>query len=165
VVAGKEGYRLGSVIKPTLWPCGEPLVAECLRASPFTGWMRRRRGRPRPVPDPECACGIYAAWLPDIGRYLSEITIGRSAVARVLGQVSLWGSVIECERGFRAELAYPLRLFLPLDASLRDDHHWDGLLAGLETYGVPVEPLAARCADAVAVLEQRQLASLSRPDD
>jgi hypothetical protein len=30
----------------------------------------------------------------------------------VIGQVSLWGRVVEYERGFRAELAYPYALLL-----------------------------------------------------
>jgi hypothetical protein len=33
----------------------------------------------------------------------------------IYGEVSLWGSVVEHEAGFRAEFAYPQALYLPLD--------------------------------------------------
>jgi hypothetical protein len=143
----------------TLWPPGEALVAECLRASPVITWFRRGRAEVRPVPDPGCECGIYAALLPDIRQYLSE-SPQRSSVARVLGQVSLWGTVIECERGFRAACGYPVRIYVPVDASFRSGCHSEELAAGLEVYGVSVEPLPARCRDAISLLERRQLTSL-----
>lgn len=82
----------------------------------------------------------------------------------MLGQVSLWSTVIECERGFRAARAYPLRIYVPLDASLRGSCRWDEIVTGLEAYGIPVEALPARCADAVSVLEERRLASLRRAE-
>jgi hypothetical protein len=163
VVAGKDGYRLGSVIKPTLWPARTPLAAECLKISPLAGWFRRKRGRPHDVPDSACECGIYAAWLPDIRQYLNE-TPQQSSVARVLGEVSLWGTVVECERGFRAARAYPLRIYVPVDSSLRPGHRWEDIVAGLEAYGVPVELLPARCDEAVQVLEQKQLGSFHRAE-
>ena len=163
VVRKKDGYTLGSVIKPTLWPVGQAFVAECLRTSALATWFRRKRGQAAPVPDADCECGIYAAWLPDIRHHLTDMPQA-SSVGRVLGQVSLWGTVIECERGFRAARAYPLRIYVPLDASLHSDCGWDDLVAGLEVYGVPVEPLPARCADAISLLEQRQLASLYETD-
>jgi hypothetical protein len=85
------------------------------------------------------------------------------AVARVLGLVSLWGTVVECERGYRASHAYPLHLYVPIDAAWQKKHCWDELVSGLESYDVPVEPLAARCSETVWVLEQRrQLAARER---
>ena len=41
--------------------------------------------------------------------------IGRDdahVIGRLLGQVALWGKVVECERGWRAERAYPVGLEL-----------------------------------------------------
>lgn len=158
----KDGYRLGSVVKPTLWPPGEALAAECLRTSPLAGWLRRKRGRAHEIPDEGCECGVYAAYLPEIGRYLDEPP-QRLSAARVLGQVSLWGKVVECQRGFRAARAYPLRIYVPVDSSLHRGLRWEELVAGLEVYGIPVEALPVRCSQAIQVLEQLQLASAYRP--
>ncbi len=162
VVAGKDGYTLGSVIKPTLWPPREPLVAECLCSSPVVTWFRRKRS-PHEIPDERCECGIYAASLPTVGQYLRDPP-ANLAVARVLGQVSLWGRVVECERGYRASHAYPLRLFVPVDSSVHRRHRWRALVHGLDAYGVPVEALPARCAEAARVLEREQLASSRHAD-
>jgi hypothetical protein len=161
VVAGKDGYRLGSVVKPTVWPPGEPLVADCLRSSPLAAWFRRKRSAGRPVPDERCECGIYAGVLRWVGEYLRDLPAS-VAVARVLGRVSLWGRVIECERGFRASHAYPLHLYVPVDSSFHSNHRWEALAAGLEVYGVSVDLLPTRCAEAVRVLEQNELAAARR---
>ncbi len=65
------------------------------------GWSHR-------APDPRCTCGIYAA------RSLLEIDRPRPAwpPPPVVGTVSLWGRVVEHERGWRAASAYPARLRL-----------------------------------------------------
>jgi hypothetical protein len=57
----------------------------------------------------------------------------------VIGTVSLWGDVLECERGWRAALAYPSRLFVPLGFPGAAER-----AVGLEDYGVPVELLETR---------------------
>jgi hypothetical protein len=159
VVSRKEGYRLGSVVKPTLWQPDEPLVARCLRIMLVPSWLRRRRGREHGVPLERCECGIYAGWLPTVAQYL-DCAAG-APVALVLGQVSLWGTVIECERGFRASLAYPLRLFPPVGAAPRGKHRWDDIVPDLEAYGVPVEPLPAHYGDAVELVEQKLVSERS----
>jgi hypothetical protein len=66
----------------------------------------------------------------------------------VLGLVSLWGTVVECERGYRASHGYPRRIFVPADAGEPWRIGWDEVALGLCRYGVAVEPLAARAADA-----------------
>jgi hypothetical protein len=157
VVATGAGYRLASVVKPTLWPAGEALAAECLRPRPVLGRLVHRRRKPGPAPDESCECGIYGAGLSAVGDYLND-ALRHAAVARVLGTVSLWGTVIECERGFRASHAYPRRVYVPVDSNPRSEHGWEELAAGLEVYGVPVELLPARCSDAIEVLEQTRLA-------
>jgi len=151
VVASREGYRLASVVKSTLWPPGAPLAAECLR-SPLGTFFRRRRAKAHAAPDAGCECGIYAGRLAAIGEYLTEPPA--AAVTRVLGQVSLWGTVIECERGFRASQAYPARLYVPVEPALAAEHRWDSLLGALEVYGVPVELLEARPSEAIRALRQ-----------
>jgi hypothetical protein len=98
---------LRSVIKPTVWMPGEPLTAECLRRRRFL----RRRGTLHAAPEPECDCGIYATSRDRVGEYLQE-PLPPGAVARIMGRVQLWGTVVECERGYRAQFAYPLELYV-----------------------------------------------------
>jgi hypothetical protein len=90
-----SGLRLASVIHDAAWPRGTDLVALCNLGEHV-------------APDVECTCGIHAAREPaSLWTYLR----GRdepATVARVLGQVALWGRVIEHEHGWRAERAFPL---------------------------------------------------------
>ena len=159
VVARDDRFVLGSIVQPTLWPCGRPLSAECLRPPPILPWFRRRRREESAVPDPECVCGIYAGKLEDIGRYLTRLPTSREA-GRVLGQVHLWGTVIECERGFRAGQAYPSRIYVPADQTgdsgrNRNGATCDEIAAGLADYGVPVELVAGGRRDAVESLQRQ----------
>jgi hypothetical protein len=151
VVWEGDGYRLGSVVKPTLWPPGEPLVAKCLRARPVA-WLRRRERHE--AAEPDCECGIYAASLEYIGPYLADAAVQRG-LARVLGRVSLWGSVVACEHGFRASHAYPARIYVPADASERRGGGWNEIAEGLSLYDVPIEFLPARRAHAARVLAEQ----------
>jgi hypothetical protein len=146
VVPGDEGFVLRSVVQATYWPRQEALVAECLRPRM---WLRRRR--PHAVADIRCVCGVYAARFRDLGPYLIDDALFGSR--RVVGEVALWGAVIECERGFRASHAYPRRIFVPTDADGRRGHV-DEIAASLCEYGVPVELLPVRHADAAPVLAQ-----------
>ena len=65
---------------------------------------------------PECSCGIYAFKDPlEALIYLTRVRdrlLGMSAEV-ALGTVSLWGRVVECERGYKAEYAYPHHIYLP----------------------------------------------------
>jgi hypothetical protein len=57
-------------------------------------------------------------------------------IYRAIGLVSLWGSVVEGESGWRASHAYPKRLFLPRSERARDA---EAIRRGLADYGVPIE--------------------------
>lgn len=128
---------LASVVKRTLWRAGEPLAAECLRRRTLRSWLRRR---PRHVaPHCDCECGIYATELTRAGEYLNDSF--PEALGRVFGRVSLWGTVVECERGFRASHAYPLALYVAADAAPGQRATPQTIAAGLARYGVPVEVL------------------------
>lgn len=163
VVRSGHGYRLASVIKTATWPPGEALEAVCLRSTRLASWLRHRRTHA--VPHERCECGIYAAWLPEIRQYLSELSMGWAPAPRVVGQVALWGTVIECERGFRASRAYPSRLYVPADSPPRRGQVGAAEIAeALGVYGVPVDTLAARRVDAVDALEQLQLAAFAGSD-
>jgi|SRR5579875_1637796 hypothetical protein len=89
-------------------------------------WMPRRRiaaehnfdltARCRGLLDLECSCGIYAFKDPDEAfAYAARVRDRFLGIANdvALGEVSLWGRVVECERGFRAEFAYPRHIYLP----------------------------------------------------
>jgi hypothetical protein len=67
--------------------------------------------------------------------------------------------VIECERGFRAATAYPTRIYVPSDAGRPWRVEWDDVAIGLWRYGVPVEALASRSADAPRVLAELRTAA------
>jgi hypothetical protein len=163
VVIDKRGCWLGSIVKPTLWPSGDALVADCLRAGAVGRRFRRWRRKSHAAPTTNCECGIYGTGLRECGQYLNDSPLDERGT-RVLGQVSLWGTVIECERGFRASHAYPLRIYVPADSSSRSAQRWEESLAGLEVYGVPVEFLSARRSEAIEVLEQMQPAGLRSAD-
>jgi hypothetical protein len=149
-VVRRDGkYSLGSVVQRTVWPASEALVAECFADSRLSRLVRRRKAR-HGAPDVDCRCGIYAAGLETVGQYAADAPF--SGVSRVLGQVALWGTVVECERGYRASHAYPTRIYVPADAGEPWRIGWDEVALGLCRYGVPVEPLAARAADATRFL-------------
>ncbi|TAM80908.1 MAG: hypothetical protein EPN47_13565 [Acidobacteria bacterium] len=66
--------------------------------------------------DLDCSCGIYAFKSPlgafDYLMRVRDRLLGRS-VEVALGTVSLWGKVIECELGYKAQYAYPEHIYLP----------------------------------------------------
>lgn len=99
------------------------------------------RWEPRRAPKANCfRCGDHAA--PSLScncgywsfktRELLEAALDRYALdVEVVGQVEIWGRVIECENGWRSEYAYPKELWL-LD---------EGMESVSWRYGVPVRRL------------------------
>lgn len=149
VVVRGGRFNLMSVLQPTVWPVGEPLLAECRRARAAFAWLRREQRHEAPAQ--RCECGIYGTNLEQIRQYVMPAPAG-SSTPRVLGRVSLWGTVVECERGFRASHAYPERIYVPEDASSRRRSSCEELVEGLKGYEVDVELLPARCIDAPEAL-------------
>jgi hypothetical protein len=127
-----------------IWPPGEPLVAECLRERrPLRRPWQKERGQ-HPAPNGTCECGIYALDDPfKLSSYLDSGYPRRNAFHRVIGRVSLWGTVIESERGWRASFAYPAHLFVPLTAHTPDGVNAYSLADGIAAYGVPVDVVPA----------------------
>jgi len=153
VVMSEDGLRLGSVVKATVWPAREALVAACLRPRAFRWFNRRHLAAEAPGAD--CDCGIYAAWLEDAGSYLRDAADALS-VGRVIGRVSLWGTVVECERGFRASHAYPSVVYVLRDSvSRRKQYTAAGIADELRSYDVPVELVDASCVEVVSTLGKR----------
>ena len=75
-----------------------------------------------------CNCGY---WSFKTREGLTKALAQYSSTVDVIGQVEIWGRVIECKNGFRSEFAYPKELWL-LDEGL-DSLSW--------RYGVPVRRL------------------------
>jgi len=119
-----DGFRLGSVLHDLVWPNGQALVAECRREDdPFATPIG-----PHPVPASECNCGFHAARDPVDALSYARGRDEPGTICRILGEVVLWGHVLETEGGWRASHAYPGRLYVP-DAELA---------AALAGYSVPV---------------------------
>jgi len=121
----EEEIRIGSSPRPGyLWP---PLLAEpavCRRHKPCEG-----------APSQGCTCGYYGV---QDEAFVETMECLRAVPFVVLGSVYLWGRLIVGERGWRAEFAYPDRLYLPSDAGWGDAklrHH----VKNLTSYGVPVQ--------------------------
>ncbi len=85
--------RLSSLTRAESWMPRAPHAASC------------SKGR-RPTPQRRCRCGVYATTTPEALGGL------RSLPGGVVGEVSLWGRVIEHGHGYRAEIGYPGRLGL-----------------------------------------------------
>ena len=81
------------------------------------------------VPGEGCTCGIAALRNPEA----ELMHLGRpDDIVYAIGEVALWGRIIEGSRGFRASRAYPLRVFL---------HYAEPDLAPRihEAYGIPTQ--------------------------
>lgn len=130
-----EGW-LCSLNKLKTWPARRPLVAQC--------HLGMDHG---PLPGEQCGCGIYAAVdLPT----LKELVQPALDSPIVVGEVSLWGKVIPAELGYRAEFAYPRRLWVIDDSVATLDWLGDLPAAVAAQYQVPV----ASCEAAWAVGEE-----------
>ena len=131
-----------SVVFDTIWPAETELTAGCNRL-----WTKLRERLPwraellHEVPVSRCSCGIYATDDPELAAeylYLYSDVHQPHVLYRAIGLVSLWGSVVEGETGWRASCAYPKHIFLPRSQRRIDI---EGIRAGLEDYRVPIEIL------------------------
>jgi hypothetical protein len=128
-----DGPRLGSVLHELVWPHGAAALAECrLGDDPFATPLG-----PHPVPGATCNCGFHAARDPVDAMSYSRGRDEPGTICRILGEVVLWGHVLETEGGWRASHAYPARLYVP-DVDL---------VAALAGYSVPVcaSPFSRTC--------------------
>ena len=124
VTESPTGLRLGSVLHDLVWAHGRPALAECRREEdPFALPVPVH-----PVPGTECNCGFHAARDPADALSYARGRDEASTVCRILGEVQLWGHVLETEGGWRASHAYPARLYVA-DPEVA---------AALGAYGVPV---------------------------
>ena len=89
--------RLAAVTRRTIWPVREPMRARCPQHPPGE------------VPGSDCMCGLYAA---SSLRSLERAGVMQHPTVGALGAISMWGRVVEHERGVRSSLAYPARVRL-----------------------------------------------------
>lgn len=124
----REGIRLCSVLHDTVWTPSAPAVATCAEEHSHES------------PALSCSCGFHAAHDPvDVLTYLHGRDDGRT-LCRVLGEVALFGRIVETEGGWRGSHAYPARLYVS-----------DGALVEmLALYGVPVSSAECECASATS---------------
>jgi hypothetical protein len=132
--------RLSSATREVEWPVRRALDASC------------RCGL---APAAGCGCGIHALRTPDgLFRCLGADVAPPSPY--VVGLVGLWGRVVECERGWRAEFAYPLRLYAAVSGESRDRAD-EGLAAALAAYGCEVEVLRGGVRTVLAALAPHEV--------
>jgi hypothetical protein len=120
-------------------------------------WPLRQLVPGHAAPDEGCRCGIYAA--ATAMQAAASVTVPvrprGHIVHHVIGRVSLWGTVVECERGWRAECAYPASLAVPVPLPRPPKRHFlrrrrqrsrsrpaAEIAPALRAYGVPVELVA-----------------------
>jgi len=122
-----------------------------------TSWAPRRRvsaehsfdlgSSCRGLLESDCSCGVYAFKdaVEALG-YLIRIRdrlLGMS-VDVALGTVSLWGRVVEYDRGYKAQYAYPQHFYIPARISR--------LLSQVSSaFGVPVGIYASACDEEISV--------------
>jgi hypothetical protein len=107
-----------------------------------TLWRQRERSMaycngniyaPHDAPYWDCECGIYAFSTP------THQDLKATDVA--WAEIAMWGEVLVCDHGYRAQYAYPLSIFLKDTKTLGIKRVRDELEAG---YGVPVFLVAER---------------------
>lgn len=91
---GTTQPRLGSVgIGTILWPPGERMEAHCAG-----GWLHE-------APWAGCDCGMWSL------KKKNDAMVMAGAPNYIFGEVALWGRVLECKLGWRAQFAYPQKLY------------------------------------------------------
>jgi hypothetical protein len=89
------------------------------------------------APLAECGCGFYAfKTLP----YLVEWLEHREPNI-VIGEVYLWGKIVDCHYGYRAQYAYPKRFYCN---SYEDNYAETDSIFVLREFNVPIEPMPKR---------------------
>ena len=157
VLLQEQKLRLRSLFFPLLWEPGRRVEAECLHRRLLRPWRRRPHGAPHDL----CDCGIYAAIAlaaaTDYLRFMQPAP--PEAIQYAVGRVSLWGFVVECERGWRGSYAYPAALYVPTRSVARRPRLTPSEVAeGLVDYGVPVTVAdASDRSELVHAIELREL--------
>lgn len=162
VVTLEHELRLCSLAFWSIWLPGEEIRATCRRSlidAALTGLPAHA------APQPRCSCGIYATRMArQVLDFSRQVKRRFDTVHRVAGRVSLWGTVVVSEDGWRASHAYPASIVVPTfrPRSFRLTRRSTGSTLAVEeialrlsSYGVPVEIIDAA--------DERELARLLEP--
>ena len=102
------------------WQPGRPFVAGCRCQGCQAG------------PQSNCTCGVYAAKsLADLRR-TGYVDFG------IVGEVCLWGTVVEHQAGWRAQFAYPKKFVVPLAMMPFGVSRLESWLTTLAAYGCDI---------------------------
>lgn len=148
------GWRIWRVFIPPIGSHSIPILRSVILD---TAWTPRRRiaaehnfdlrARCRGLLNANCSCGIYAfKEMSDALNYLMGVRdrwMGTFLDA-ALGTVNLWGHVVECERGFRSQYAYPRHIYLPAAAARQ-------MMAISATFGISVGIHTSDCREEISV--------------
>lgn len=118
--------RLRSVAQRQVeWNPDRPMRALCI-------------GGGHPAPDRDCSCGVSGT--RDL-ESLRQHGLCVSPGPLIVGEVDLWGRVVEDSYGYRGEFGRPVSLAL-VRQSVEDERHEQQVLDALRSYGVPVTTIA-----------------------
>lgn len=137
-------YLLKSVTSDDWWRPEEPMVADCNITLGYR-FDITHADEDRISPDSGCKCGIYAVEslsnLMEVyqtsNRLFYRLSVERYPA--VVGLVKMWGKVVPGEWGWRAQFAYPSKLFIIDRFAGRVRARHDRVLDDLRRYRVPVE--------------------------
>jgi hypothetical protein len=121
----------------SLWRHRERATAEC-----------RTYSSGHAAPSPDCTCGIWGMKTrEDAIDALGVYVVNRRHLPHyAIGRVHLWGVIVECERGYRAQYAYPAELCVAPER-----------IAALQAaYGVPVHAISGETFSAVRAARERR---------
>ena len=105
------------------WLPRQPLAAKCGAGTAHDA---------HEPPHLDCTCGVYASKNLE---HLRKIGLDRHGV---IGEVNLWGKLVEHEQGFRAQFAYPKSLVLTPDLIPSDTREMESRLEALAAYDIDV---------------------------
>lgn len=110
-----QGWLLCGLGLSAPWQPRKTMTAQCKKSAAVLWSMFGDSPEKHPAPHKDCDCGVWAF------RSLEELlsALREYKDVKVVGQVYLWGRILECENGFRAQYAYPKELWL-LDDSLEE---------------------------------------------
>ena len=122
----------------------------------FRALCQKRAIPDHDVPSLDCECGVYAYDTPDH----PSLKSGHGAI---WGEVAMWGDVLVCDTGFRAEYAYPTAIFIRDAYRTRTVKKIRDELA--ESYGVPVFLVEKRSGQTSSQMIQEALATFLANDE
>ena len=137
----REG-KLSSYVVDNFWIPQKANVAQCGGYENVKFWGPHKiQSGPQLIahasyaaPLAECGCGLYAfKTLP----YLVEWLEHREPNI-VVGEVYLWGKIVDCQYGYRAQYAYPKRFY---SNSYEANYAYNNSTFALREFNVPVEPM------------------------